>query len=105
MALSSHCGLAVAVFERVVFLADQLVRLLVLLDDRVAQLGVLVLQLAAGKMLHDAGAKRVAQHVGGGTQAVPWWMRQEKRLFYTRCGNHIGIRSFKRCLMTGLPII
>ena len=66
------------VLDGVVLLADQLVGLLVLLDDRVAHLVILVLQLPPGEVLHDAGPQRVAQHVGGGTQPVPGARRGRK---------------------------
>lgn len=56
--------------DDVVFLADQLVGLLFILDHRAAHLGILTLQLFAGKVLDDAGPQRVAQDVGGGPQAV-----------------------------------
>lgn len=46
--------------ECVVLLADELVGLLVLLDHGVAHLSILILQLSAGKVLHDAGPERVA---------------------------------------------
>lgn len=64
--------------ECVIFLADKLVGLLILLDHRVAHLSILTLQLSTGKVLHDASPERVTQHVGGGTQAVPTEKRQRK---------------------------
>lgn len=66
---------------RVVLLTDGLVGLLVLLDHRVLQFGILNLQLFAGKVLQDAGAERVAQHVGGGTQAVPTEARDTVEMY------------------------
>lgn len=74
--LSSHWGLAVVVIDWIVFLADQLVGLLVVLDDRVAHFSILTLQLFTGEMLHDASAQRVPQHVGGGAQTIPEGRRE-----------------------------
>ena len=59
------------VVEWIVFLTDKLVGLLILLDNRVANLSILTLQLSTGKVLHDASPERVTQHVGGGPQTVP----------------------------------
>lgn len=56
--------------DDVVFLADQLVGLLLILDDGAAHLGILTQQLFAGQVLDDAGPQRVPQDVGGGPQAV-----------------------------------
>lgn len=56
--------------DDVVFLADQLVGLLFILDHRAAHLCILTLQLFAGKVLDDAGPQRVPQDVGRGPQAV-----------------------------------
>lgn len=52
--ISSHCGLTVAVIKRVIFLADKVVGLLILLDYRVVNLNILIVQLSTGKVLHDA---------------------------------------------------
>lgn len=56
--------------EYVIFLADQLVDLLFVLDHRAAHLSILTLQLVAGKVLDDSGPQRVPQDVGRGPQAV-----------------------------------
>ena len=69
--LSSHCGLTVGVVEWVILLADELVGLLFLLSCTVVHLIVFIQQFSTGKVLHDAGPKRVTQHIGGGAQTVP----------------------------------
>lgn len=68
---ASHGGLTVWVIDDIIILADQLVGLLFILDHgAAAQLGILTLQLFAGKVLNDAGAQWVTQDIGGGPQAV-----------------------------------
>lgn len=69
--VASHCGFTAAVVESVIFLTDKLIGLLVFLDYTVADLYILILQLCAGKVLHNASPERVSKHIGGGTQAVP----------------------------------
>lgn len=69
--LSSHCGLTVEVINWIIFLGDKLVGLLVHFNYRVADLSILILQLSAGKVLHNASPEWITQHVGGSTQAVP----------------------------------
>jgi len=73
-----HLGLAVRqgpVGVVLVLLADELVRLLGSrrrrrLHGGVARLWVLLLELVAGQVLHNAGAKGVSQDVGDGAQPV-----------------------------------
>lgn len=59
------------VADLVVLHVDHRVGLFLLFDHGAVRVTFLSLQLLAGKVLHDAGADRVAQHVGGGTQPVP----------------------------------
>lgn len=69
--ISLHCGFTVAVIKGVIFLADKVVGLLILLDYRVVNLDILIVQLSAGKVLYYASPQRISKHIGGGTQAVP----------------------------------
>ena len=70
-----HVGFAVSTFVifKITILGDELVGLLPLplLQHGVSHLHVFAAQLVPRQELHDAGADRVAQHVGGGPQAVP----------------------------------
>lgn len=75
LVLVLHVGLAVRalVVLQVAVLGDQLVGFLplLLLHHRVPHLHVSAAQLVSGQELHDAGADRVSQDVGGGPKAVP----------------------------------
>lgn len=70
-----HVGFAVSTFIvfKVAILGDELVRFLplLLLQHRVSHLHVSAAELVSRQELHDAGADRVSQHVGGGAQSVP----------------------------------
>lgn len=74
----SHCGLAVEMIDYVIVLANELIGFLVLLDYRVAHLGVLILQLFVGKVLHNAGPEGVAENIRGSTQTVPGVTRERE---------------------------
>lgn len=78
----SHCGLTVEMIDHLIFLANKLVGFLILLENRVAHLSVLILQLCAGKVLQDAGPEGVAQDIRCGAQTVPGVMRRSKTLLY-----------------------
>lgn len=77
-----HLGLAVGLPLGLVLivLADEPVRLLVcLLQHRVAELSVLLLQLVAGQVLHYSCTNGVSKDIGDGAESVPVNGKKEVR--------------------------
>lgn len=85
---------AFVVFE-VAVLGDELVGFLplLLLQHRVSHLHVLAAELVSGQELHDAGADRVSQNIGGGAQTVPGKKSEITRRTHTVGGAYGGIRG------------